>query len=152
MKWRDIFYWSHHISAFSAGNSAFSCLCWIAYFNSFFFLSFSAICKFQCHFYIKVYYGNILLHFGLEVFKIYKIFINFFFLTTSNKFAIQNNPFRQLCLIFHKTLSKLKVWKFRSHRLDICQYLKKNCNWSGRGEEVLFCFYHSSCLYTKFPI
>ena len=106
-----------------------------------------------------------MLHFGLEVFKIYKIFINFFFLTTSNKFAIQNNPFRQLCLIFHKTLNKLKVWKFRSHRLDIFQYLKKIV--TGVEGERKFCFvfiihfvctlsfqyklnYHTSLFYCNF--
>ena len=39
-----------------------------------FFLCFLSFCKFQCHFCRKIYYGNILLHFGLERVKIHSIF------------------------------------------------------------------------------
>ena len=48
-----------------------------------------------------------------------------FFLLTSNKFAIQNNPFIQLRLIFHKKLNKLKVWQFQTHKLSSFQQLRK---------------------------
>ena len=49
--WRDIFYWSHHISAFSAGS-----LQQVTFFVRLqtlvlFFHWFSVFCEFECHFY-----------------------------------------------------------------------------------------------------
>ena len=46
--------------------------------------------------------------------------IKCFFLPTSNKSAIQNNPLMQLLLIFHKAINKdiLKVKKFQIHELS----------------------------------
>ena len=38
--WRDIFYWNHHIAAFSAGNLPFPCFCWIVNFSCNFSLLF----------------------------------------------------------------------------------------------------------------
>ena len=60
-----------------------------------------------CNFYLK------------KLTKIWHIFLKKFFLSTTNKFAIQNNPLMQLRLISCKTVNKnkLKVWKFQSHRL-----------------------------------
>ena len=52
-------------------------------------------------------YGNTLLYFGLVGVKIHQNYhFHFFFLPTSNKFAILNNPLTQLRLIFQKTLLK----------------------------------------------
>ena len=69
------------------------------------------------HFGPNIYYGNILLRFGLEWVKIKKMF---FFLHISNKYTIQNSRFIQLRLVFHKTVKK--------------------CNWNGsmRGKVSLF--------------
>ena len=51
-----------------------------------------------------------------------------FFLSTSNKFAIQNNPLMQLHLIFHKTLIKTN-WKSEHFKvlvdLAVFQQLRK---------------------------
>ena len=84
-----------------------------------FFLCFSALCEFQCHFYkntffcLNIYYKIfylILVWRGLKSIKLEKCF---FFLPSSNKFAIQNNPLMQLLLIFHKT-----NWKSENFRLS----------------------------------
>ena len=113
-----------------------------------FFLCFSAFYELQCHLYkniyLNIYYGNILLHFGLVGVKIHKIniiyifsyihiFIKHIFLTIPNKFVIQNNPLVQLRLIVHKIINKnkLKVWKFQSQRLIKFSAIKK----AGTGVE-----------------
>ena len=62
-----------------------------------FFLCFSAICEFQCRFYKNIYYGNVLLHFGLKEAKIHKIFKKCFSSTHLKQISIQNYPFMQLC-------------------------------------------------------
>ena len=49
--------------------------------------------------------------FGLKGVKIHKIRKIYFFLPSSNKFAIQNNPLMQLLLIFHKTNWKSENFK-----------------------------------------
>ena len=74
----------------------------------------------QEHNCLNIYYGNILLHFGLDGLKIHKTKKMFFFLPTTSTFAKQNNPLMQLCLIFHKALNKnkLNVLKFRIHRFS----------------------------------
>ena len=60
--------------------------------------------------------------FGLKGVKIHKIRKIYFFLPSSNKFAIQNNPLMQLLLIFHKT-----NWKSENFKVDlvVSQQLKK---------------------------
>ena len=50
--------------------------------------------------------------FGLKGVKIHKIRKIYFFLPSSNKFAIQNNPLMQLLLIFHK-----KNWKSENFKV-----------------------------------
>ena len=71
-----------------------------------FFLCFSAFSEFQCHFHKNTFFLTFimkyLLHFRLKGVKIHKIRKKYF-LQTSNKFAIQNNPLILLLLIFHKT-------------------------------------------------
>ena len=47
--WHDTFNWSHHISAFSAGNLTSTYFCYFATL-ALFFLYFSAFCEFQCPF------------------------------------------------------------------------------------------------------
>ena len=91
---------------------------------------------------VNIYYGNyyfILVWKGLKPPKSKKLF---FFLHTSKKFAIQNNPLMQLRLIFHKTFNKniLKVWKFKVIGLVVFQQLRKlylKWKWGG-GNCVLF--------------
>ena len=58
---------------------------------------------------LNIYYENIVIYFGFAGVKIYKIKKNNFFLPTSNKFVIQNNPLMQVRLIFHKTVNKSKL-------------------------------------------
>ena len=68
-----------------------------------------------------------------------------FSLSTSKKFAIQNNRLIQLHLIFYRTVTKnkLKVWKFQSHRR-----ISFSAIWSGRMRGVSsFCCYHYFCPY-----
>ena len=60
------------------------------------------------HICLNIYYGYILLHFGLEGVKIHTIKKKTFFVPISNKFAIQNNPLIQLRLIF-RTVDKNKL-------------------------------------------
>ena len=140
----DNFYWNHHISGFFAGNLRFTC----------FFFFFPAFCKFQCPFYknifyLNIYYGNLLLHFGLEGVKIHKYLIKNFFLPTSNLFATQSNPLMALRLILPKTVNenKLKVCKFESHKLSSFSAIKKNITgveW-GRVKLVLFLLLFFAC-------
>ena len=85
---RDIFFWNHHISAFSTGNLAFTCFCCIANYSSIFLF---LVCWR-----------------GLKSIKFKKEF--FFYLPI---FAMQNNPLMQLRLIFHKMLIKTN-WNFKS--------------------------------------
>ena len=63
-----------------------------------------------------------------------------FFLPTSNKFPMQNDPLMQLRLIFHKAFNKSN-WKCENLKvigLVVFQQLR-NCNCRGRGEgEVRF--------------
>ena len=62
--------------------------------------------------------------FGLKGVKIYKIKKNVIF---SNKLAVQNNPLKQLRLIFHKTVNtnKLKSEIFKVVGLVVFQQLRK---------------------------
>ena len=99
-----------------------------------FFLCFSAFCEFQCHFYKNkffIYYGNILLHFSLEGFKIHKIFS----LATSNKFAIKNNRLMQMSLTFHETLIKTnrKYENFKARLSSFSGIKKRKLERKGRG-------------------
>ena len=144
--WHDTFHWSHHISAFSAGNLAFTCFCLIAIFSSIFsllfgFLSVSMSFLWE-HICLNVYYGNIFLNFGLVGIKMHKIKV--FFLPSSNKFAIQNNPPMQLRLIFYKRLIKTN-WKsenFKVIDLVVFQQLKKFGS-RGAGKFVLLLLFLS---------
>ena len=67
-----------------------------------------------------------------------------FFLLTSDKSAIKNNPLMQLHSIFHKVVirNKLKVLKFQSHRLSSFSAIKKTVTrvevGDGGGGSVLF--------------
>ena len=63
----------------------------------------------QKHFCLNICYGNILLHFGLKAVKIHKVSKKCFFLPTSNRFAILNNPLMQLQIIFKNTLIKQSI-------------------------------------------
>ena len=76
--------------------------------------------------------------FGLKGVKIHKIRKIYFFLPSSNKFAIQNNPLMQLLLIFHKTNWKSKSnWKFQSlSRPRSFSAIKKTVE-EGRGKFIL---------------
>ena len=96
-----------------------------------FFLCFSALCEFQCHFYkntffcLNIYYKIfylILVWRGLKSIKLEKCF---FFLPTSNKFAIQNNPLMQLPLTFHKPNWKSENFRNFLSRLGIFSVIKK---------------------------
>ena len=76
--WRDIFTGGHHISSISTGNLAFICFVWLQTLVLF-FLCFSGFLRVSMsflweHFCLNIYYGNILLHFGLKGAKIYKKF------------------------------------------------------------------------------
>ena len=79
---------------------------------------------------------NILLLFGWKGVKIHKIRKMFFFLPTSNKFAIQNNPLMQLLLIFHKTNWKSENFKVLVD-LTVFEQLRKLWK-EGRGKFILF--------------
>ena len=81
---------------------------------------------------------------GLKSTKLKKMF----FFTSSNKFAIQNNPLLQLLLIFLKTVKKykLEVCKFQIHRLSSFSAIKKTVTGveggggpGGWGEVSSFC-------------
>ena len=73
------------------------------------------------YFCLNIHYGNTLLHFSLEGAKYHKIKKKKFFLHTSHKSAIKNNPRMQLRSISHETVTrnKLKAWKlFQGNRLS----------------------------------
>ena len=124
-------YWSHHISAFSAVNLPFTCFCYIA--------CFLAFCEFWCHFLrtlcLNIYYEIfcfVLVWRGLKSIKLEK----YFFLPTSNKFAIENNPLMQLLSIFHKK-TKWKSENFSLSRLGSFSAIKKLWK-EGEGKFILF--------------
>ena len=78
------------------------------------------------YFCLNIYYGNILLQFGLQGFKNDKVKI-FFFLPTSDKSPINNDLGMQLHWMFYKTVNenKLNIWKSQSHRLSSFSLIKK---------------------------
>ena len=73
---------------------------------------------------INIYYGNILLHLGLEEFKS--------FLPTSDKSAIKNNPLMQLRSIFYKAAET--NWKSENFKVIdsfFQQLIKLQLEWKG---------------------
>ena len=76
--------------------------------------------------------------------KIIKLKKRVFFLLTSDKSAIKNNPLMQLHSIFHKVVikNKVKVLKFQRHRLSSFSAIKKTVTrvevGGGGGGSVLF--------------
>ena len=79
----------------------------------------------------------------------------YFFLPTSNKFAIQNNPFMQLRLICHKIVNKkkLKAWKFQSYRLSSFSAITKTVTGvEGKRGSVRFVLIIIFVCTHKFPI
>ena len=95
----------------------------------FIFFRFLHFCKFQCPFNKNTFVltfiiKNILRQFGLKGVKIHKIKKNVIF---SNKLAVQNNPLKQLRLIFHKTVNtnKLKSEIFKVVGWVVFQQLRK---------------------------
>ena len=77
--WR---HWSHHISAFSAGNLPLTVLVRLQTLVVF-FVYFSAFCEFQCHFYqntfVLTFIMKYLLYFGIKGVEIHKIWKMVFF-------------------------------------------------------------------------
>ena len=113
--WWDIFYWSHHISAFSTYFTYNLLVCVRFQTLVLFLLYYSEYCEFQCLFYKNTFFLTftieisyfILLWSGLKPIKL-KRYISF--LITSNELAIKNNPLMHLRLIFHKKVNK-NNWK-----------------------------------------
>ena len=50
---------------------------------------------------------------------------NLFFLYTSNKFVVQNNPIMRLRLIFHKTVNK-KNWKSKNFKIIVFSAINRS--------------------------
>ena len=99
---------------------------------------------------LNVDYGNILLNFALKEVKIRKI-KNIFFLPTSNRFAIQNNPLKELHLILHKTLIKTN-WKSENLNflLNLAAFQQLRKLWKGVGIEIWYKFFYRNFLFIFF--
>ena len=120
------------MSEFSAGILAFTCFCQIANFSSIFSFLFGFLqvlmTFLQENICLNIYYGNILLQFGLEGVKIYKIKNCWvFFRPTFNTFAKQNNPLMKLRIILNKTVktTTLKPENFKIICLVVFHQLRK---------------------------
>ena len=118
--------------AFSAGDLALTCFCYIANLSSIFSLLFGFFSNLQCRFYENIYYANIFLHYCLK----------------SIKFATENNPRMQLRYIFQKKLNKLKVGKFQSRILSTFSAINIGRGW----ENVFFVFMINFVCTNKFLI
>ena len=105
-----------------------------------FFLCFLALHEFY-YFCLNIYYGNILLQFGLHGFTA---------LPTSDKSAINNDLGTQLHWMFYKTVNenKLKVWKSQSHRLSSFSLIKKTV--SGVAASSFYSYHYLSSAHINF--